>query len=80
MAWAAAALTAWASRSAVNGAGGGATWLGASLGGAASRRITAWKWMAPRAWYSATLTKATRTVRCSPAGVMPAAAASARRR
>jgi hypothetical protein len=54
--------------------------VGSWVGGAASRRITAWKWIAPRAWYSATLTKATRTVRCSPAGVRPAAAASARRR
>ena len=49
----------------MNGGGGGATCSGASVGGAASRRITAWKWIAPRAWYSATLTKATRTVRCS---------------
>jgi hypothetical protein len=32
LAWAAAALMAWASRSAVNGGGGGATWLGSSAG------------------------------------------------
>ena len=42
----------------MNSGGGAATCPRVSLGGAASRRITAWKWIAPRAWYSATFTKA----------------------
>ena len=37
----------------------------------ASRRITAWKWTTPRAWYSATLTYRIRTRARSRFWVMP---------
>jgi hypothetical protein len=50
------ARTALSRISTVNFAGGGATASGSSAGGAASRRMMAWKWTAPRRWYSATLT------------------------
>src|SRR2546421_1508419 len=50
------ARTACSSTSTVNCSGGGATASGSSAGGAASRRMMAWKWIAPRRWYSPTFT------------------------
>ena len=55
------------SSSAVNPAGGGATQAGQPQSVAASRRMMAWKWTAPRRWYSATLANDTRTSRRSSA-------------
>jgi hypothetical protein len=40
--------------------------------------MTAWKWTAPRAWYSATLQNDTRTTRSSPLREMPESWARAR--
>ena len=47
----------------MNPAGGGATQAGQPQSVAASRRMMAWKWTAPRFWYSATLAKEMRTSR-----------------
>ena len=62
----------------MNPAGGGATQAGQPQSVAASRRMMAWKWTAPRFWYSATLANDTRTSRRSSPSVSPASWASAR--
>jgi hypothetical protein len=51
----------------VNGSGGGARQPEQRQSVAASRRMTAWKWTAPRRWNSATFAYDTRTTWRSPA-------------
>jgi hypothetical protein len=54
--------------------------VGESGIGARSKRMTAWKWTTPRAWYSATLTYRMRTRARSVVTVMPTRRASWRGR
>ena len=58
--------------------GGGATALGSPSGGAASMRTMAWKWIAPRRWYSPTFTIRSLTRRPSSTWLIPITAASSR--
>jgi hypothetical protein len=64
----------------VNPGGGGATHEGQPQAVAASKRKMAWKWTAPRRWYSATLANDTRTSARSSASGSPTSWASARYR
>jgi len=75
-----AARTAASSCSIVNSAGGAATALGSPSGGAASMRTMAWKWIAPRRWYSPTFTIRSFTCRPTSAWLMPITVASSRGR
>jgi hypothetical protein len=69
---AAAWRTAASTSSVVNPAGGGAMQAAQRQAVAASSRMTAWKWTAPRRWYSATLANDTRTSRRSSPSDSPA--------
>jgi hypothetical protein len=62
----------------VKGSGGGARQPGQRHSVAASKRRTAWKWIAPRRWNSATLAYETRTSRRSPASSKPTSRLRAR--